>query len=72
MEANELRVTLNTEIERIVVIADVRQALHIFDRLGDNVGVSHRHQRQVDVQWLEQILAPGACCIYHGVCLDDT
>lgn len=45
--------TLNAKISGIIVIAHVRHPLHLFDCLGDDISVLHRHQRKMDAVGLQ-------------------
>lgn len=47
-----MTLTLNAEISREVMIANVWHALDFFDSLGDYVGMLHRHQWQIYPVWL--------------------
>lgn len=43
--ASTCELTLDAEIKRIIMIANVWHPLHFFNCLGDDVSVFHRYQR---------------------------
>mmetsp|Transcript_2147 Transcript_2147/g.4028 ORF Transcript_2147/g.4028 Transcript_2147/m.4028 type:complete len:305 (-) Transcript_2147:561-1475(-) len=69
--ANGHGITLSLQIHAEIVISDVWQTtMHAFNRLSENHGVLHCHQRYLNARHLTKLVCPGPASVHHSTRLD--